>query len=77
MPRPRAHYSLLLRNHHTGERLRLELIESAQIGDRQVVERTNIETSAFRDEQEFSRPGSPREIISVQVLRLRVTVSVR
>jgi hypothetical protein len=27
MPRPKAHYSLVLRNHHTGERLRLELID--------------------------------------------------
>jgi hypothetical protein len=27
MPRPKAHYSLVLRNHHTGKRLRLELID--------------------------------------------------
>jgi hypothetical protein len=27
MPRPKAHYSLVLRNHYTGNRLRLELID--------------------------------------------------
>jgi len=27
MPRPKAHYSLVLRNHHTGRRLRLKLID--------------------------------------------------
>jgi hypothetical protein len=27
MPRHKAHYSLVLRNHHTGKRLRLELID--------------------------------------------------
>jgi hypothetical protein len=27
MPRPKAHYSLVLRNHYSGKRLRLELID--------------------------------------------------
>jgi hypothetical protein len=27
MPRPKAHYSLLLKNHQTGERLKLELVD--------------------------------------------------
>jgi hypothetical protein len=27
MPRPKAHYSLLLKDHQTGERLKLELVD--------------------------------------------------
>ena len=27
MPRPKAHYSVLLKNHETGEQLKLELID--------------------------------------------------
>jgi hypothetical protein len=27
MPRPKAHYSLVLKNHQTGERLKLELVD--------------------------------------------------
>lgn len=27
MPRPKAHYSLVLKNHYTGEQLRLDLID--------------------------------------------------
>ena len=27
MPRPKAHYSLVLKNHQTGERLKLDLVD--------------------------------------------------
>jgi len=60
MPRPKAHYSLVLRNHHTGKRLRLELIDLP-----------------FAAGKGFRLRVHPVRIISVQVLRLRVTVSVR